>query len=115
MATFINVEGTFINLDNVADVIWSPNINGGQLLICFNAADSQVEGEFLSRAYPDTPTVRAAYEWLKSTCVMTFPQPEVKPIDFNREDELPFACPRCGKNYVDSARLKLHIHMEHTS
>ena len=76
MATLINIEGTLINLDNVTSIVWLKGAST-ELLISFNAI-SEIEHQEIS--FADTPATRAAYEWLKRTCVATFSVPEEKEV-----------------------------------
>lgn len=72
---FINIEGALINLDNVTQVQWIKKSHR-PLTFVFDAL-SEIEGHYAD--FKDTPATRAAYEWLKSTCVATFTEDESDP------------------------------------
>lgn len=81
----INIEGTLINLDNVTNVKWvtkSPK----PLTLAYDAL-CETEGHYTD--FKDTPATRAAYTWLKSTCVATFTNDESDPT-VGHSEYLPF-------------------------
>ena len=72
MAQFINIEGHLINLDNVAAIYWDDIAVQQALIISFNVAENEMAAQADQHHFDDTPAARAAYEWLKRTCVATF-------------------------------------------
>ncbi len=97
MAQFINIEGTLINLDNVVRVIRHED---GQMIVEFNKSMTDVEQAGMW--FQDTPAARAAYEWLKRTCVATFTD-EAYGADSVQ------ICPICGNKYESQTGLDYHL------
>lgn len=91
MTTLINIEGVLINLDGVIAIEWigsgMEGRGGYPLRFQCNVADN-AEG-VVEHIFEDAPSTRAAYEWLKTTCVATFHTPlssdEIPPVSAGTE------------------------------